>query len=146
LQARKRKRRRGLVIAGLVFLALLAVSAYHGKTVVRIVAGEGELVVEVDDPAIEVIVTQNGTRVVDRTSQREFVLRVKSGQVEFVDPDTGATALTKTFEMKRGGKTRVTATMAEVVAARPREKQVEPAKTTSPDRITPEQRKALEWV
>ena len=117
---RKPRRALRIALAAAVLLPLIVLAAY-GKTVVRIVTDQGELVVEVDDPSIEVVVKQGGAVIRDKTKDREFVIRAgANGEVEFYDPATGAKALTKAFTLTRGDTTRVKATMAAVVAARPK--------------------------
>ena len=107
------------VAAGAAFVGLLAAGAYYGKTVVRVLSNEGELVVEVDDPAVEVTVKQGEAVVRDTTKDRAFVLKAGSGEVLFRDPDTGAAALTRAFTIERGGKVVLRATAAEL-ARRPK--------------------------
>src|SRR5262249_13948383 len=58
-KAARRKVGRGWwVLAGVLLLGLVAAGTSYGPTVIRIVLNEGELIVEVDDPTIEVIVKQ----------------------------------------------------------------------------------------
>jgi hypothetical protein len=98
---------------------LIGLGAAQGKTIVRVITNQGELVVELGDPDIEVTVVQGGAKVIDKTKQRTFVLKAgRGGEVEFYDPETGVKAVTKTFEITRGGKTVVTASQTEVAAAR----------------------------
>jgi WD40 repeat protein len=117
---RKGGRKRFAAIAALALLPL-GLLAYFGPTVVRIVTDKGELLIETDDPNIEVVVKQDGAVVRDRSKEREFVIRAgDKGEVEFYDPETGAKAVTKKFALTRGDKARVSATMADVAAARPK--------------------------
>lgn len=103
----------------MIALALLAVVGWlYGGVIVRIITDTGELIVEVNDPNIEVTVKQGGAEVVDKTKNRRFVLAAKDGEVVFHDPETGARAMTKQFRLTRGGTDRVIATTAEIAAAK----------------------------
>lgn len=104
--AKKSKRRLPvLVAAATLLLALLAGLALYAPTIIKVATDKGDLIVEVDDADknIDVVVTQGGVVVTDRTKKRTFVLRAENGEVEFRDPDSGVTLLTKKFELKRGG-------------------------------------------
>src|SRR5205085_2439014 len=105
---------------------------------------KGELVIDVDDPAIEVVVYQGAARLVDRTTDRTFELKAGDGEVEFYDPATGAGAVTKRFTLTRNGKGRVSATMKEIADRR---KPVGPKKDPPPGPAgTDPDRRAAEWV
>jgi serine/threonine protein kinase len=104
----------GLAVAVLAF----GFALFYSPTIIRIVTDKGELVIEVDDPRIEVVVKGADAEIHDRSRDRKYVVRAGDGQVEFFDPDTGAHALTKTFHITRGGRDSVKATMAEVIAKR----------------------------
>ncbi|OWK36596.1 Serine/threonine protein kinase PrkC, regulator of stationary phase [Fimbriiglobus ruber] len=97
-----------------------SVIAFSG-TIVRVVTNKGDLVIEVDDPNVEVVVKQGGVVVEDRTTKRSFVLRAGDGEVEFRDSDSGAVAQTKTFRIERAGRAVVTAAMGikDAVPGRP---------------------------
>jgi formylglycine-generating enzyme required for sulfatase activity len=115
----KRKRgRKGLLIGVAAAVFLLGLGLLYAPTIIRIATNKGELVVEVDDPRIEVLVKGADAEVHDRSKGRTFVLKAGDGEIEFFDPDTGAHALTKAFKITRGGRTPLKATMAEVAAAR----------------------------
>ncbi|OWK45689.1 protein kinase domain-containing protein [Fimbriiglobus ruber] len=116
---RRRNGRLLWVAAGVLFLGLIGAGTYYGKTVVRVATNQGELVIEVDDPTIEVQVKQGEAVLVDKSRDREFVLKGGSGEVEFFDPETGVRTVTRKFEIVRGKRAVVTATMAEVATARP---------------------------
>ncbi len=118
----------GILIGG---LALGAVK--YGAQIIRIMTNEGELVVEVDDENIEVTVKKDGVVITDKSKKREYVLKAGKGEVVFHDPD-GPVAVTKTFEIKRGDTVVVKASMADVVAARPKPKDV---KQKDPKQLEP---------
>ena len=115
-QPQKKRRKRVLVAVGLMLVALLGGSIFYGPMIYRIATNQGELIVEVDDPDIEVVLKQDGAVVRDKSKNREFVLTAREGQIEFVQDD--AKLLTKTFELSRGGKTRVKVTAQEIAEAK----------------------------
>jgi hypothetical protein len=112
--ARSRRSPVALAAAAVLLLALGGLAARYGATVIRIIGNKGELVVEVDDPTIEVAVKDGRTTVYDKTRDRTFVLSAGDGSVTFRDPNSGAATVTKTFTVSRGGTTVVRATANEV--------------------------------
>ncbi len=112
--------RRGRLVAVAVALAAAVLLAWlFGPAVYRVVTDQGVLVVEVTDPGIEVVITQNGAVVRDKTTQREFTLKAGSGAVEVYEKD-GVKLATKQFELTRGGRTTVKVTPDEIrVATKP---------------------------
>lgn len=116
---RPKSPRRWLVPAAAVLLALAGLAVVYWQTIIRIVTDKGELVVEVDDPDIEVVVRRGDAVIIDKTAKREFVIQAGKGEVEFYDPATGAKAVTRAFELTRGKTVRVSARMADLAAARP---------------------------
>ena len=134
--ARRRGGRGPLYLALAVLLGTVGlVAALFGGTIIRIATDKGELIIETDDPNIEVRVVRGDAVVADKDKGREWVLKAGAGEVTFLDPDSGATGVTKTFQITRGGKTVVRATMADVVAARPKPNPKQPAEGKSdPDR------------
>jgi serine/threonine protein kinase len=116
---------------GLLLIVGLGVGSY--QRVIRVTDEKGELIIVVDNADIEIVVKQDGTEVKEKvgTTTRMFKLKAgKNGVVEFLDPVSGATALTKEFQIVRDGKAVVKATMADIVAARAK---VEPKKPGAPD-------------
>ncbi|MFO0877614.1 MAG: protein kinase [Gemmataceae bacterium] len=124
--------RTGLLVA--TALLLLAGGVLLAPVIIRVATPQGELVITVDDPTLEVVVKQGGAVVHDRTQKRHFVLTPgRDGQVEFLDQETGVRVLTRTFIIERGKKTVVEATLRERAAEKGPE--ASPVGTTSP--ITP---------
>ena len=109
-----RRRRKWVFVALAALFAALAIAA----VVIHVQTNEGELVIEVDDPNIEVKVVRGETLVADVSTGRNWVLKAGDGKVTFYDPVTGAEAITETFTIKRGDKTVVRASMADIVAKR----------------------------
>ena len=114
-------RRRPWALAACAVLAVAVGLAGYlcGGTVIRIVTDKGELVVEVDDPNIEVKIVRGDAVLVDKTKNREFVLKAGDGEVIFFDPTSEVTTVARKFELKRGAEVRVRATMVELAAKRP---------------------------
>ncbi len=122
------RRRPPRALAAAVQLAALGGLGYLlGPTVVRIATNKGELVVEVDDPRIEVVIRGDGVLLHDRTAKREFVLTAGDGEIEVFERD-GVRLMTKKFTLTRGGKTTVTVTQRELAEAK---------KPKPPDRTAP---------
>ncbi len=128
-----RRRRRRLAIAGAALLALAAAAAYFTPTILRVATNKGELMVQVEDPGIEVLVKQDGAVVQEKSSGRSFELKAVDGEIEVFEKD-GVHLLTKKFTLTRGGRTTVTVTHQELAAA----KQTGPG--DDPDR------RVAEWV
>jgi hypothetical protein len=115
-----RRRRPWALAACAVLAAAVGLAGYlYGGTVVRVVTDKGELVIEVDDPNIEVKVVRGDAVLVDKTKNREFVLKAGDGEVIFFDPVSEVTTVARKFELKRGDAVRVRATVAELAAKRP---------------------------
>jgi serine/threonine protein kinase/Leucine-rich repeat (LRR) protein len=127
----KRLRTPLLVLVMLGVLLPLGILGYlFGGQIIRIVTNQGELIIVVDDPTIELKVTQNGIIAYDKTSKREFTLTAGKGEIEVLEKD-GVKLTTKKFQLTRGGKTTIKVTLEELADAR---------KPKDPDR------RAAEWV
>lgn len=110
---------RKYVLAGVVLLALLGITILFGSTIFRFMTNQGVLVIEVNDPNIEVVVKMDSVVVHEKTNKREFVLDAKEGQVEVFEKDGIGPLLTKQFTLNRGGKTIVKVTLKELANATP---------------------------
>jgi len=140
-RGRRRSRRSLWVVAGVLFLALAAVGAYQGKTIVRVANNEGELVVEVDDPNVEVVVKGMTVEILDPKGKRYLVSAGKDGEVEIREKGTDSVLVTEKFRVKRGDKVVVSVSNDRVVAARKKDG-VKPKEMVLPT----DERKAAEWV
>ena len=91
-------------LAGLMAILLAAVIVYRIKT------DTGELVVETEDPNIEVVVTQAGKQVTIIDPQTKTRVELHSGQyeVELAGGKPGLTLSTQQIRLTRGDKTVVT--------------------------------------
>ncbi|HVC95922.1 MAG TPA: hypothetical protein VND64_19690, partial [Pirellulales bacterium] len=139
-----RRRVKILTAVGLLF-ALVGV--LFGGQIIRFVTNQGELVVVVDDPTIEIKIRQNGVEVQDKTSQRKFTLTAVEGEIEVLEKN-GIKRTTKQFELTRGGTTTVKVTLDELADLR-RPKDAVAAVNNDPTAIvatTDPDRRAAEWV
>jgi Leucine-rich repeat (LRR) protein/tRNA A-37 threonylcarbamoyl transferase component Bud32 len=123
---RRARRRRGALIAAVALAVMLPLGNFHGGTIVRFATGKGVLVVQVEDPDVEVTVKQDGAVVRDRSSKREFVLNAVDGEVEVFEKG-GMKLTTKKFTLARGGKVTVVVRLEEVRAKKPGRKAGAPA-------------------
>jgi WD40 repeat protein len=93
--------RRRRVLWGAAAAALLALSAFAGY---RLATPRGTLLVQTDDPNVEVIVRRGATVVHDRTTQRRFELRPGDYEIEVRELPDGVKLFTKAFTLTRNGK------------------------------------------
>ncbi|MDB5334611.1 MAG: hypothetical protein JWN70_230 [Planctomycetaceae bacterium] len=126
------------VIAAACLLACIGVAIVFGGQIVRVITNTGELMVEIDDPTVEVRIIQNGLIVRDTTNAREFELTAVDGKVEVLEKN-GIKLATKKFQLTRGGTARVSVSAPELAAARQASSktqvaahEVEPAPITPP--------------
>lgn len=118
--------------AWLILLVLLIpvflLTAMFGGTIIRFANNEGELIVEVGDPDVEIAVKQGQVIAKQKTLDREFVLEAKGGEILVYDPKKPADVLvTKAFELRRGGRT-ILSVRQEVAEKRKMPPADEPAK------------------
>ena len=138
MKDRPQRRRPLLVAAGVLFLALAAVGAYNGKTIVRVVNNEGELVVEVDDPNVEVVVKGEAVEIrrEENGKKRVFLVKAgKDGEVEVREPGSDAVLVMEKFKVTRAGKVEVLVTAEKLAAARVKPSEA-PNSVPDPNRFT----------
>lgn len=103
-----RNRRRGLLaLAAVVLLAVLGPLAYFcAPTAIRIATNKGQLVIESDDPDVEVRIKQNGELVtlVDAKTNKDITLRAGTYKLELVGGKDGLTLSTNQFTLRRGSR------------------------------------------
>jgi len=104
--------RRWLVAAGLL-LVLATLGYFFAGTVVRFISNRGELIVDIDDPSIEVTIKGEDVIVHDRDRQRRYVLTPgKDYEIEVREwGEDGIRLATRNFTIVRGGKERLSARM-----------------------------------
>lgn len=94
--------------------------------------GKGKLVIENNNPSVEVVIKLDGVKIIDRAANREIELKVGEHEIELVEPKEGYRLSTKKFTIERNGKK----TVVELFRV--------------PDTLPPTQesrdRKAAEWV
>jgi serine/threonine protein kinase len=113
-----KERKRHLVLVAAACAAVVLVGVIAAVTVVRFGTGTGELVVQIDDPNVEVSIRQNNVVVQDKTTKREFELSAGDGVIEVYEKTSGLKLATKQFTLTRGGKTYVQVNLEEIQAAR----------------------------
>jgi eukaryotic-like serine/threonine-protein kinase len=111
--AKSPARRRSLLAAAIVLLCLMPLSYYFGGAVVRIAANKGELVVNSDDPNIEVTVKGATATVYDKVKDRSFVLTAGDYDVTVEVREKGEVTrfATKKFTITRNGVVTFDATL-----------------------------------
>ncbi len=124
-----------------LLLALGIVGFFYGAAIYRFVTDQGILVIETDDPDVEVVVKQGGREItiVDSKTGREVTLKAGEYQLELAEGRNGLKLSTSEFRLSRAGKQIVRVWLptkqdpnADVVAAHP-QTQPEPPGPTSPE-------------
>jgi eukaryotic-like serine/threonine-protein kinase len=136
---RARPRRIMAIAAGILCAILGAGAWFNGVTIVRIATNKGELVVEVDDPDIEVVVKGGAVEIRREENGKKRVYLVSAGmdgEVEVREPGSETVLVMEKFKVTRAGKVEVLVTAARLAAAR---------KAKDGPRLDPD-RKAAEWV
>jgi formylglycine-generating enzyme required for sulfatase activity/tRNA A-37 threonylcarbamoyl transferase component Bud32 len=120
-------RRRWHTTAAVLLLGVLIPAAYvFAPVVYRIVTDQGQVVVEVGDPQIEVALNQAEVTVHDRATDRRYALRpgsqdLRAGdyQIEVTEAAGGLHFSTRELTIRRGGKTVLQVTLEPPAAADP---------------------------
>jgi serine/threonine protein kinase len=120
-----------LVLVGAPLLAF-GVLRLLAPAEVRIVTPKGTLVIDSDDPNVEVVVRKNGALIRDRIKEREIVLEVGDYTIDLADKRDGLKLSTDRFSITHDGKETV----------RVRFEKKEPARVLSPE----DHRRLAEWV
>lgn len=108
-------RKRGVVLWALLALLLLGVGGYAlVSQIIRVKTDKGTLVIETDDPNVEVTVRKGGAVIVDKTGKREIELTVGKYEIELAERKDGLRLSTKSFTIVRAGKTIVKVTLEPV--------------------------------
>ncbi|MCX7700041.1 MAG: protein kinase [Gemmataceae bacterium] len=125
LAATRSKNRRLVLLTSLALL--LPLGFLLGGTIIRVATNKGEIVVDVDDPNLEVRVIQNGVVVQDKTKQREFVISAGDSVLEVYEKDGIGPILTRQFTLNRGDKITLKITLADLADAKGRNATPTPA-------------------
>jgi Leucine-rich repeat (LRR) protein len=101
-----RRRWRRSVMAAVTLLGVLAVGYFFAPSWIRIITNRGQVILEVDDPGIEVTVRENGAVIQDHPGQRVITVAAGEHELEVVikDPSGETRFATKKFTLKRNGK------------------------------------------
>jgi serine/threonine protein kinase/Leucine-rich repeat (LRR) protein len=149
--ASRRRRTQILVATAFGMLGMLAlVALMFGGQMYRIITNQGELVVSVADPGVEVKIVQDGVIVQDKTTNRAFTLTAGKGEIEVFEKD-GVKLATQRFELTRGGKTTVKVTLPQLAEIRaPAKNEISSsravAKRADPMAIRHAERQAAEFI
>jgi serine/threonine protein kinase/Leucine-rich repeat (LRR) protein len=148
--------RKLLSLAAAVLLILMPLPFFFGAQVIRFVTNKGQVVIELDDPAIEVTVKEGGATLLDRQGSRTLTLAAGDHQLDFeIKYATGDVERFSTdkFTLARGGKEIVKVSRALAKADdRPRTANVPAATTTEsarsdpPDSDANADRRAIEYL
>jgi tRNA A-37 threonylcarbamoyl transferase component Bud32 len=93
-------------IAAAVALLLAPLAAWYAPTIYRIATNQGLLIIQTDDPAVEVTVKQDGelVKIIDRKSGREVTLKAGTYQLELSGGKSGLKLETTQFTLTRGDR------------------------------------------
>ena len=100
------RRRLGLAVAAAIALVLLPVGYFFGTTILNIATDQGQVVIEVDDPGIEVTVKEKGAVISDAKGKPVITLKAGEKDLEITvkEANEDVFTLTKQFTLIRGGK------------------------------------------
>lgn len=99
------------LLAGLV--GVLILGAVVAAVVLRIKTPKGTLVIESEDPNVQILVKKDGAVILDKTRQREIELKVGDYEIELIEKN-GLRLSTKSFTINDNGKTVVKVTLEPV--------------------------------
>jgi Leucine-rich repeat (LRR) protein len=121
--AGQRGRGVGWLVGAMIGLVVLLPLAYlFGAQLIRIATNQGQVVIQIDDPQVEVTIQENRVAILDRAGQREITLTAGEHQLEVtVKESTGEkTFTTDRFTLSRGGRKviDVRAELSKALAAR----------------------------
>ena len=116
-QAKGRKWMR--IVFTTVAVSLLGGFVLFAGTIIRIATNKGELLIETNDPNVEVTVKGDNATVYDKVRDRRFVLTAGEYEVEVREEGDGGLRFdTKRFSITRGGKETFNALLQPKVRAR----------------------------
>jgi Leucine-rich repeat (LRR) protein/predicted Ser/Thr protein kinase len=95
---------------------------------------KGTLIIETDDPDVEVVVKKDGAVIRDKTRDRQIELKVGEYGIELAEQKEGLRLNTDNFEITKGGKVTVRAR----IDKKPKEKIDQPAIVRDADRLAAE--------
>jgi hypothetical protein len=102
-----RRRRWVSVLLGCAAIIAVATLGYFGAPMVyRLATDQGDLVIETNDPRVEVIIKDGAGRVIDHTAKREILLKSGEYQLDCVIVDAAGELrfLTRRLTLRRGDR------------------------------------------
>jgi hypothetical protein len=100
--------KRRWVVAAALLLALVPLGYFFGGTMIRFITNEGQVLIEADDPNIEVTIKDQTGTVHDRGSHRKYTVRASGGLMVAVTVKDASgdehQFATREFTLRRGGK------------------------------------------
>jgi serine/threonine protein kinase len=115
-----RSRRPWVTLATITAGVLLLVLGYAiAPAIYRLATDQGDLVIETNDPGVEVIITDTAGKIIDRTAKREILLKGGEYDIACVIVDAGGEQrfLTRHLEIRRGDRLVVDAHIEKVKLA-----------------------------
>jgi len=109
----------GRVAVILAVVAGLTVGGLYLGGVILVPTPRGTLVIEIDDPNVEVLVKQGGVKLFDPTTKRQLDLKVGDYEIDIADTKEGWKFSTKEFTITRDGATKVKIWLDRAVAVNP---------------------------
>jgi serine/threonine protein kinase/Leucine-rich repeat (LRR) protein len=109
--------------AAIALMILLPLGYLFGAQLIRIATNKGQVVIEIDDPQVEVTIRENRVAILDRPGQREITLAAGEHELDVTvkEPTGEKTFTTDRFTLSRGGRKiiDVRAELSKASAARP---------------------------
>jgi eukaryotic-like serine/threonine-protein kinase len=113
----------GLVSGAIGLMILLPLGYLFGAQLIQIATNKGQVVIEIDDPQVEVTIRENRVAILDRPGQREITLAAGEHQLDVTvkEPTGEKTFTTDRFTLSRGGRKiiDVRAELSKALASRP---------------------------
>src|SRR5262249_38081875 len=104
VEPRPRRIRWGVVL--LVLAAFAGLGGVYGPAVYRFATNQGQVVIETDDPDVEVILKKDGetAMIMDKKAGRTVTLKAGTYKLELGEGNSNLTLSTNQFTLERGGK------------------------------------------
>ncbi len=95
-----------LLGTAIALAALLPLGYFFGAQVIRIATNRGQVVIQIDDPRVEVTIQENRVAILDQPGQREITLAAGEHELEVTVKEASReeTFTTDRFTLSRGGR------------------------------------------